>query len=289
MSLSLFSGLSTPKADLLAFYSVTTFTTTPLALAFYPKQYKLESERRHRERDASASKRSSSSDDSSDEGKTSTGDIRSRFMVVLEQFDHLPAVFTFCKLLQAPPQYQSSISDVKDKKIDEKEDVKGKSVEQSSEATKSPISISTLRLIELTDRTSAVMKASGVPSSLLASDTLSNIFRTFSLGTLGIPTTSSLSITPGETYASAVAEHAQSERSEVLVLPWALKEAQQEKQQELEHAGYLGQVHNPFAGLFGVGGKSGGSKEGSPMYASFVRKVFAEGEFEVVDDAASYH
>ena len=187
-------------------------------------------------------------------------------MVVLEQFDHLPAVFTFCKLLQAPAQPKAVTS------TDEKSDLgKGKAIEGLS----STISIAALRLIELTDRTSAVMKASGVPSSLLASDTLSTIFRTFTLATLGIPTTSSLSITPAETYASAVAEHAESERSQVIVLPWALKE---QGQVEEASSGYLAQVANPFAGLFGVGGKSGGSKEGSPMYASFVRKVFAEGK-----------
>lgn len=138
----------------------------------------------------------------------------------------------------------------------------------------SPLSISALRLIELTDRTSALMRASTSTASLLASDTLSTIFRTFTLSTLAIPTTSALSITPGDTYASIVAQHAEEQGSQVLVLPWALKETALGKQEE-EAGGLLAQVQNPFASLFG---KSAANEGGSPLYASFVRRVFAEGE-----------
>lgn len=198
-------------------------------------------------------------------------DLRSRFTVILEQFDHLPAVFAFCKLLQAPPSYSAAVGAGEGTSTTEKI--------ASTTTTAPSLSLSSLRLIELTDRTSALMKASSTPSTLLASDTLSTILRTFTSSTLGIPTTSHLSIVPGESFASTVAQHAEGVASEMLVLPWALKESQQEAEGE----GYFSQVQNPFAGLFGAKG----AREESPVYASFVRKVFAEGESGALTDLSA--
>ncbi|ORY43580.1 Sodium/hydrogen exchanger family-domain-containing protein [Leucosporidium creatinivorum] len=274
LNIGLNAGILNPEvfAMFVTMALVTTFATTPLALAFYPKTFRLESERRHREKHTASISTGKGSDDG-DEKQTASPDLRTRFTVVLEQFDHLPAVFAFCKLLRAPPQY-SALPAAED--ASEKEDSKGKTVVAHS--TSSPLSISALRLIELTDRTSALMRASTSKTSLLAADTLSTIFRTFTLSTLGIPTTSSLSITPGETYASSVAQHAEEQRSQVLVLPWALKETAHAKEEE-EAGGLLAQVQNPFASLFG---KSGAAvNEGSPLYASFVRRVFAEAACDV--------
>lgn len=239
-------------------HSVTTFVTTPLTLLFYPKAYRLKTERERREREAgpTQSRASHSGDDNNRD--------HSRFSVVLEQFDHLSAVFTFCRLIKAPIQYAES-------------DRSSGSSEKGKRAEDTPVSVAALRLVELTDRTSALIKASSqTEQSLLKADTLSSIFKSFATS-LGIHTSSSLTITGPEAYDEMVKSHAEREGVDCVVVPWALTSmAASEGESEVIAASTSNYLPpNPFANLFGRGPAS---REGSPHYASFVRKVFADGE-----------
>lgn len=192
------------------------------------------------------------SDESGDDDRT-----RSRFTVVLEQFDHLPAVFSFVKLIKAP--FQFSDADAKESTsttiLDEK----------NQEHPITPPSIAALRLIELSDRTSALLKASESEEALIKADTLTRIFNSYALGA-GIPTKSNLSITSAETFSETVASHAAQHSSDVVVLPWALHGAVKAEE------GVAGLLYNPLGQYF-----KGSNAQGSPQYATFVRKVFAEG------------
>lgn len=232
-------------------HSVTTFSTTPLTLLFYPKAYRLQNERERREKEAPRAKIDHSSD---------TRHERGRFSIVLQQFDQLPAVFAFCGLLGGTAS-----------KVVE--------IEEKSRSPPGFIhSVAALRLVELTDRTSALIKASQeTEQTLLRADTLVSVFRSFAR-TLGLSVTSSLTITAKDNYDEMVKSHAEREQIDCVVIPWMIGSAEQDSTApgplEPTASSYL--PPNPFASLFGVHGPA--TREGSPQYASFVRQVFAEGE-----------
>jgi len=150
------------------------------------------------------------------------------------------------------------------------------------------LSIEALRLIELSDRVSAVMKSSA-SESLLLSDPLLAIFRMF--GELhDLPISTALSIVTFDDLAYSVTEHARNNSSDMIILPW-LPTASPRGDAALalhEHGG-LPQTpgakasgtpsHNPFDALF----KSGGAhdKSASALHAQFVRGVFSRTSTDV--------
>lgn len=243
---------------------MTTFATTPLALAFYPVSYRLKKR---------AALSTSPIDGPGADIDGGFGKIKStsRYAVVLQQFDHLTALFSFVRLVQPP--YNSTgpgiIPPVEAEIVDEK----------SSPAAESPttptiytprniVSIAALRLIELTDRTSALIRASESPKTLLASDSLANVFSSFSSGS-GVKTNTSLEIVTSDAFPSHVASHAAENRADLLVVPWALGNGKTAEASVMERV-----LPNPFETVFGRGGAVGAEAAG---YAAFVRKVFTEG------------
>lgn len=232
---------------------VTTFSTTPLTLLFYPKAYRLQTERDRREKEASGTEENRLSD-------RSMGSGPGRFSIILEQFDHLPAVFAFCGLLKLGQDKENSALG-------------------TEKSTTKTASLASLRLVELTDRTSALVRASlETEQTLLHADTLSSVFRSFAQ-TLGLPVTSSLAITGHDNYDETVKSHAERERVNCVIVPWGLGLGRLEQPSgdsliAPSTSSYL--PSNPFASLFGVHGPA--TREGSPQYASFVRQVFAEGQ-----------
>lgn len=230
------------------FCSVTTFVTTPLTIAFYPLSYRIQQDR---ERIGIV------------EAPTTTswsGDLKSisRFSMVLERFDHLSAVIEFCRLIKAPIQFDHST---------ETSSMEKSSTSHDGYGNGSNVSVDALRLIELSDRTSDLIKASESHESLLAADTLSQVFSTFARGS-GIPTTNSLSVIAQDSYSTLVSSHAASNMSDMIILPWVVLGG---KSEEGVAASLL---PNPFESIFRKGMSS---REGSAHYATFARKVFAEG------------
>jgi hypothetical protein len=240
---------------------VTTFATTPLTLMFYPLSYRVEKERLRRANDPATLPSG---------GSSSTTKRTSRFTVVLDRFDHLPAVFAFVNLIKAPLQFDCKVA-----RPQSQSSIPEKSYEVDSpvlgSTTDADISVDALRLIELSDRTSALLKASETQESLRAADSLSQIFRTFSTS-LGINTSTSVKIVAQESFSSQVASHAAAFESDFIVVPWAVGAIAKSEVQG---------GSNPFEGMFrrATGAAPGlATREGSPQYASFVRNVFAEGE-----------
>ncbi|SCV69534.1 BQ2448_2554 [Microbotryum intermedium] len=270
LNIGLNAGILNPEvfAMFITMALVTTFLTTPLTLAFYPKAYRIKSDR------ARKGFPDLSEDALALGGPGDENQPRSRFAIVLEQFDNLPAVFSFCRLIQQSGDAALSIVDSSDEKKDkETEAVEGPSANghESSSQQGSNHSISALRLIELTDRTSALLKASESQETLIKADSLTRVFHSFARG-LGLLTSLSLSITSQETYASVVAGHSEEYSSDVVVLPWVLPNRQAEQGVV---ASYL---PNPFDSIFG---NDASAASGSLAYASFVRKVFADATCDV--------
>ncbi|KAJ6619881.1 Sodium/hydrogen exchanger family-domain-containing protein [Mycena sp. CBHHK59/15] len=150
------------------------------------------------------------------------------------------------------------------------------------------LSIEALRLIELSDRVSAVMKSSA-SESLLLTDPLLSIFRMFGqLHDLRIST--ALSIVTLDDLAHSVAEHARKNNSDMIMLPWlptapthpsaaptiAAHEHEAPTPGTARNAGHS---HNPFDALF----KSSGAheKSASAPHAHFVRGVFSAASTDV--------
>jgi hypothetical protein len=207
-----------------------------------------------------------------------------RFTVVLSKVEHLPAVMTLTQFLQPPLKATSTQPTTSINTSDEKVDL----VDPSS-PTISPlpsnvpiisdgtprVSIDALRLIELTERTSAVMRVTAA-EELMHRDTLISVMRTF--GHLNrIPVSSSLSVVPQESFSSSVTSHVRETDADLVVIPWnsapsAVEDASQNTN------GIAPQ--NPFDALFG--GRSAAVDKATALnYSQFIRRVFVESPSDV--------
>lgn len=218
--------------------------------------------------------------------------FRRRFVVVLERLESLPSMMTFVKMLQSSHHRQvspqtsipsASSSEHGEKSIAQSstdavdslpKDHHQQATQQvghahqgpSSTACLSKISVDAFRLLALSDRTSALLRASESEVTKRA-DAILNIFSAFA-NLAFIPHTTSISIVPTEEYADTVAAHAAERNADLLVVPWV---AGTNLDPEID-----GPSGNPFESIFGQQ-----SIERSPQYASFVRKVFLESHSDV--------
>lgn len=250
---------------------ILTLMTTPLTLLIYPPHVrKVIHEPSFR-----------SSDDSSDEkaasrlsalpsinkgakaGVPSSMPIVSRgdkfkFTVVLERIEHLPAVMTIVQLFQ-PPSSSSVAHPSRPAKID------------------------ALRLVELSERMSAVMRGNDA-GEVLRRDALVKVFEMFArLNRIAV--SSALSVVPHADYAPSVVQHAQAVGSELILLPWSAaplchpSEGQSNAAQpSTPHA--TSSSHYPLLNLFGAHGTDAPT-ENSVLYAQFIRGVFVESSADV--------
>ncbi|GAA6009345.1 hypothetical protein JCM11491_004281 [Sporobolomyces phaffii] len=251
---------------------ITTFTTSPLTLAFYPVSYRRQLEL-ERNALASSDRDTSPAASESDEHKP-----LSRFAIVLEQIDHFGPIMDLVRLVKGQAELTTapdgSSTDV---------DLKGSPPPPS---TKAFVSLAAFRLVALTERTSELLRAASPIAALLRADVLSSLLRSFAAG-LGIPVNSRLNILSEEQYSFQVSKWVEEEQSEMVVIPWSL-DAQESvtsvngkgKEAEQEDGGLVEQyIRNPLEGLFGLKdargarGRSGGE---AASYATFARRVFAE-------------
>lgn len=145
----------------------------------------------------------SGSDYSSQTEETGIGRMRTRFAVVLDKLDHLPGVMAVTQLVQPPPLVPpppppsshglGGTSPKEGRRTSRGSAVSGNGSGEGAESPSAPASptrlaasrqhpnsihISALRLLELTDRHSAVMKSSA-SATLLYTDPVLAIYRTF--------------------------------------------------------------------------------------------------------------
>jgi hypothetical protein len=176
---------------------VLTFMTTPLVSWLYPPQF------RRRITASGANFLNVPDDEAVARGRvTKSGfdeDLKTRFTVVLDKLEHLPGMMALTQLIQPSLSEPRSVSMQKD-------------------ALPRSITTEALRLIELSDRVSAVMKSS-ISDTLLLTDPMLSIFRMF--GHLnGIKVSPALSIVKFDDLAYSVAEHAKNHDSDMILMPW---------------------------------------------------------------------
>ena len=259
---------------------VLTFMTTPLVTYFYPPHL------RHRI--------GADFDNISDEegavhkahGSLQDGEFKTRFTVVLDKLEHVPGMMALTQLVQpAPPPILSR--------------------EGNGSFTHEPrtsqsinhregISLEALRLIELSDRVSDVMKSHLADSHPLT-DPLLSIFHMF--GQLnGIHISPTLSAMKFEDLAHSVAEHAKTYGSDMIMLSWLPPVRDYVDGSPPSTKGPIAlpptggaaakrpHPSNAFDILFRSGGTPGGvdvSNSVSIIHSQFVRGVFSHGTTDV--------
>ncbi|KAJ7696562.1 Sodium/hydrogen exchanger family-domain-containing protein [Mycena rosella] len=253
-----------------------TFMTTPLVTMFYPPDKRV----RASGTGANFLNVSGAEDDRRDERALRDGS-RTRYTFVLDKIEHLPGMMAMAQLVQPPAPVSSTA-------VPTPQDEKKTSKSTLSLIRSELISIDAFRLIELSDRVSAVMKSSA-SDSLLLSDPLLAIFRMFGqLHDLHIST--AMSIVPFDDLAYSVTEHARNSASDMIMLPW-LPTTQSHPSAEPtlaphEHEAAMtpsgknpAHSNNPFDMLFKAGGAQ--DKSASALHAHFVRSVFSKASTDV--------
>ncbi|KAA1469607.1 hypothetical protein DENSPDRAFT_928250 [Dentipellis sp. KUC8613] len=253
---------------------VLTFMTTPLVTVLYPPEHRLRVVAQGtpynnvdgQDKDAEATSRPSN--------VTSESDIwKRRFTVVLDKIEHVPGMMALTQLLLTPPDYTDNNRD---------SPMRSSSSRSGKGRERQGVQVDALRLIELSDRTSAVMKSSAA-ESLIHTDPILGIFRTF--GELNnanvVP---SLSYVPLEELAPSVAQHARAAGSHLVVVPWLAPAGPAAAHSEVPAAGDW----NPFDALFR--GHHPAERNASVQHSHFIRSVFAQAGTDValfVDRAPS--
>ncbi|OBZ68862.1 K(+)/H(+) antiporter 1 [Grifola frondosa] len=251
-----------------------TFMTTPAVTLLYPPQYRIRASATgsnfnniHGETAADHSSRKSAG---FVDGAIEAGEAKTRFTVILDKLEHLPGMMALTQLIQPPHVYSEKESSTS---LDIGSASSHKQMHLSQE-----ISIDALRIIELSDRTSAVMKSSNT-DTLIATDPLLDIFGMFG-GLNGFHVSPSLAVVPRDDLSSCVAEHAKRSGSQLVLVPWLpphyssvpIAESISEGDGMTPRASYM---PNPFDALFKATSSSVDASA-STLHSHFVRGVFAQ-------------
>ena len=199
---------------------ITTFVTTPLAASLYPPWYQIKIEAWKRgEIDWSNEKADFTQTENVGASESLTYDRldlhKVRKILVYLRLDNMPATLAFMTLLGGTPL--SSAARIHPSRQAPKVSGEGKE-EVILEEKKRPIEAHGMRMMELTGRSSSVMKVSELEeySSL---DPLVNTFRT--VGRLhNLTVSGEVTMLPEDGYADALAGKANSLSSDLLLLPW---------------------------------------------------------------------
>jgi hypothetical protein len=236
---------------------VLTFITTPLTLYLYPARY--------RDHGGTALERAPTSGTGA---TTSDGFMRSKFAVVLDEMEQLPSAMTLTQLLQP----HSARLNVAERSLSEKS-TQFETSAISYSHNKYNIYVDVLRLIELTERTSAVLRSQSA-DTLTRNDPVLSVFRTF--GRLNRFSVSSfLSVINYDEFSSYVANHAREFGSQAVVIPWPLAP----HATEVPTGHHLGLPSNPFDSLFKTSEIDDAASH--LVRSQFVRKVFASSPSDV--------
>ena len=232
---------------------VLTFATTPTVCFLYPPHLRTRATASgpsfanvdHVDDESAASHRKGSIQDSED------GITKRRFTVVLDKFEHLPSILAITQLLQPPPPAYSQM----------------KSGSSQSPRSQGETHFGTLRLIELADRPSDVMKSSAT-DSLLHTDPLIAVFHAFA-ELNGPPVSAALSIVPFNALATSVAEHVSAAGAQLVLVPW-LPSAQTPEIADTGAPSAAQDRSTPFDSLVRA------DRSTSLVHSQFVRGVFAQ-------------
>ncbi|KAJ7246597.1 potassium:hydrogen antiporter [Mycena haematopus] len=260
LNIGLSAGILNPRTfSMFVLHAIIlTCATTPLTMFFYPPKYH-KHEGTHTARiDAEVSPRRSASED----------EVKTKFAIVLDKIEQIPSAMTLAQLLQPPtirpPSYVSTL------------DEKGLEVAPAHTTSwRGRTKIDALRLVELTNRTSAVLKSQEA-DLLLHNDPIISVFRTF--GYLNrIVVSAALSVVNHDDFPDAIAQHAADSESQMVILPWS--RGATSVLDEPEEPGTTTGIRNPFDGIFHK--TTTQDQTSSVVYSEFIRKVFLRSTTDV--------
>ena len=205
---------------------VTTFATTPITAALYPPWYqrKLDAWKRGEiDWDTGAPLHDDSSDTATDDiTKQKLESSRIRDLLIYLRLDAMPTTLAFVSLLSGKPSDSASRRHPM-----HSSDGEQNNIAQQPE-TKRPIEVHGVRLVELTERGSTVMKVSEM-DELSAFDPVLGAFRV--LGQLyNLLVSGEVSIIPQSSYAETLVTRASDESPDLMLLPWSETGSMSEEQ-----------------------------------------------------------
>ena len=237
---------------------VLTFITTPLTLLIYPARVRSDG--------GTSLEKALTPGTGTKAGEFS----RSKFAVILDGMEQLPSAMTLIQLLRRPSTGTRS-------PVTEKSSIDKASIQFEAPAVpylpeQSTISIDALRLVELTERTSAVLRSQAA-DTLAHNDPVLSVFRTFGrLNHFSIST--ALTVINYDEFSTHVADYVRENGSQMTVIPWPVSSSMAGASSTFHTASY-----NPFDSLFP---KTSGKDEAAALLRSqFVRKVFANSSSDV--------
>jgi len=235
-----------------------TFMTTPLVTILYPQTHRVHAA-------TTGSNFNNVADGEPGKGRVHEEEgmrtFSSTFTVVLDKIEHLPAMMAMSQLLRPKTTGDHSLQ--------LRRTTSGTSAASSAGET---VYIDALRLMELSDRTSAVMKGS-VAEDLLVTDPILNVYKMFGrLNDLEIHP--SLKIVPYDELSSVVADHADQTDSGMILVPW-LPGTESWSEDTTVRTPHSGHRNNPFDALLRV------ARPASALHSHFVRGVFLHASVDV--------
>ncbi|KAI0103020.1 K+/H+ antiporter 1 [Nemania sp. FL0031] len=186
---------------------VTTVATTPLTKLLYPPWYRVKLEKWKRgEIDWDGNPLIAVDSDKAGSSEALPNSNIRRLLIYL-RLDSLPSLFTFISLLGEENGSKPSGASTDD------------DTNQRPLIKKRPLEVHALRIVELTERTSTVMKVTeGEDAS--RRDPVVNAVRTFSqLNDVAV--SGSVVVAPEESYAETVTMHASEQKSDFVLIPWS--------------------------------------------------------------------
>ncbi|RUS17961.1 Sodium/hydrogen exchanger family-domain-containing protein [Endogone sp. FLAS-F59071] len=208
---------------------VTTCMTTPIVLALYPVAYQRKCEHELLEK-VKARQTDIESTSHSLEKQPDTGTFR--LMLSLNNMQYIPSIMALIQMLQHKPK--SAISDT----------VAGRSSEELS--TTSQLEIHALRLIELTQRTSAVMMMQESQNTINR-DPVVSVIRAFArLNQIDVK--AHLTVSTTDDFAKNLTEQAAATKADMIIMPWDDHVAHQEGLNPPEQKDAI--IYNPHHAQF---------------------------------------
>lgn len=199
---------------------VTTFATTPLTTLLYPKWYQIKVERwRRGEVDWNGnSAQDDNRHDSVADAKDQLNTNAVRKLLVYLRLDGLSSICTLAALLS--PNDQPPAPNVHPENKKQAVSSPEPAAEESPATEETPkLQVHGVRLMELTDRDSSVMKVSEINEYTLW-DPVVNVFRAFGQWH-DLSIIAGVSVVPEHSFADTVVGMAHQESTDLLLLPWS--------------------------------------------------------------------
>lgn len=197
---------------------VTTFATTPITLALFPPSYQKKLAAWKRGDINWDGSRLDSEDAAGSFGESVAGKpqiTECRRLLVCLRLDSLPSIFTFVALLGGE-RSNTAVAKVHPRKDGK---VAGTETDRQSSGPQRPLEVHGLRMLELTERLSSVMKESEA-DDWSNRDPVVNAFHTF--GQLNnVAVSGEVQFAPETQYAAMLGERATDNTSDMVLLPWS--------------------------------------------------------------------